>query len=141
MAEFILHNFQYSDFFKISAKERQPSSTCERVGGGLNFVYPFRAVFFLHRKRLSWLIYRREPYLSFCSTEFVKCPAFFEKCGYVHKTGQSIIEFLSALVRVHYAERALGGPREGARWPEAKSKFVAVTGIASVRNLRLRGGR
>ncbi len=43
------------------------------------------------------------------------------------------------LVRVHYVEQALGGPREGARWPEAKSKTMAVTGIASVRNLRLRG--
>ncbi len=43
------------------------------------------------------------------------------------------------LVRVHYAEQALGGPREGARAPELKSKIVTVTAIASVRNLRLGG--
>ncbi|MCP4622235.1 MAG: hypothetical protein GY850_01740 [bacterium] len=43
------------------------------------------------------------------------------------------------LVRVHYAEQALGGPREGAREPELKSKIVTVTAIASVRNLRLGG--
>ncbi len=45
------------------------------------------------------------------------------------------------LVRDHDAEQALGGPGEGAREPEAKSQIVTVTGVASVRNLRLRGGR